>query len=133
MTIEFYKTLFLYYMKNYGSDHFGRQLGEAVKRLREQKNMTQEELRESAGFATGYISRLEAGEYASPSISQIFQLAQGLGMTLRDLLEYASLIPETSTFEGCLRGEGLNEEQVKKVTEYKNYIVYSTKDDDKKA
>ncbi|GEM_PF-1860281 len=120
-------------MKNYPSDQFGKQLGEAVKRLREQKNMTQDDLREKAGFATGYISRLESGGYASPSITHVFQLAQGLGMTLRDFLEYASLIPVNSTFEGCLRDEGMNEKQIQEMSKYKNFIVFSTKDGHKNA
>lgn len=116
-------------MKKYESDEFGKQLGKAVKKLREEKNMSQEELREKAGFATGYISRLEAGQYASPSIAHVFQLAQGLEMNLRDLLEHARLIPMNSTFEGCLRGEGLDEEQIQKMTQYKNYVLFSTKND----
>jgi len=119
-------------MKSYQGT-FGQQLGAAVKRLREAKRMSQEELRQDAELSTGYISRFEAGEYTSPSIAQIFAIANALGMTLRDLLEYARLIPEESTFEGCLRGEGLDEDQIQKVIDYKQYIVYSTKDDPKKT
>lgn len=109
-------------MKNYESDQFGIQLGKAVKKLREQKNMTQEDLREKAKFGTGYISRLEGGGYSSPSISQIFQIAKALDMNLRDLLEYARLIPEHSSFEACLRGEGYTEEQINEIIKIKDYV-----------
>jgi transcriptional regulator with XRE-family HTH domain len=113
-------------MKNY-QDNFGEQLGEAVKTLRERFNLSQEDLREKAGFSTGYLSRLEAGKYTSPSISHIFQLAQAFGMNLRDFLEYAKLIPAQSTFEACLRGEGHSEDEIKKILEIKNYVLFSNK------
>lgn len=114
-------------MKNYQDSQFGKKLGEAVKKLRERQNISQEELRQNAELSTGYISRLEAGEYLSPSISHIFLIAQALKMTLRDLLEFARLIPEKSTFEACLRGEGHSEEQIKEIIRYKNYVLASTK------
>lgn len=114
-------------MKNYQDSTFGKKLGQAVKKLRERNNMSQEELRQNAKLSTGYISRLEAGDYSSPSIAHIFLIAQALQMTLRDLLEFARLIPEKSSFEACLRGEGYSEEQVKEIIRYKNYVLASTK------
>ncbi len=116
-------------MKSYTDSTFGTKLGEAVRKLRERNKMNQEELREKADLGTGYISRLEAGEYESPSISQIFQIAKAFDMSLRDLLEYARLIPKESTFEACLRGEGHSEGQIKEIIKYKNYILHKTSDD----
>lgn len=113
-------------MKVYENTHFGKQLGEAVKQLRERHNLTQEDLREKAELSTGYISRLEAGEYSSPSIAQIFQIAKAFEMDLRDLLEFSELIPKKSTFEGCLRGEGSSEEQIKEIIRYKNYVLHES-------
>lgn len=115
-------------MKNYENTPFGNKLGAAVKKLREARNMSQEELREEAGLSSGYISRLEAGEYSSPSITHTYKLAQALGMNLRDLLEQAHLIPRESTFESCLRGEGASEEQIQQIKQMKNYVLYSNKD-----
>jgi transcriptional regulator with XRE-family HTH domain len=115
-------------MKNYQDSQFGLQLGKAVKKLREDKKMSQEELRELANLSSGYVSRLEAGEYSSPSISHVFKLAQALNMTLRDLLEYANLIPMESTFSSCLRGEGASEEQIKQIIKMKDYVLHSTKE-----
>jgi len=114
-------------MKNYEDSHFGVQLGKAIKRLREQRNLSQEELRESAGLSRGYVSRLEAGKYSSPSISHIFKLALALKMTLRSLLEYSSLIPRESTFSNCLRGEGASDEQIKAITKFKDNVLFTTK------
>jgi len=110
-------------MKDYQNSPFGLQLGQAVKKIREAQNLSQEELRELAGLSSGYISRLETGGYKSPSISHIFKLAQALKMTLRDLLESAHLIPVESTFSGCLRGEGASEKQINDITKYKNYVL----------
>ncbi len=114
-------------MKNYEDSQFGIQLGKAVKSLRENRNLSQEELRELAGLSSGYISRLEAGDYSSPSISHVFKLAGALGMNLRDLLEYANLIPRESTFASCLRGEGASENQITMIQSYKEHVLHSTK------
>lgn len=115
-------------MKGYGNADYGSKLGKIVKMLREEKNMTQTELQDSASLSSGYISRLEDGKYTSPSIVHVLKIAQAFGMTLRDFLEYAELIPRESTFESCLRGEGMNAEQIKKITNYKEYVLFSNKD-----
>lgn len=115
-------------MKTYETSQYGTQLGEVVKALRERKNMTQMDLQERAGLSSGYISRLEAGEYTAPSIVHILKIAQAFDMNLRDFLECAKLIPQESTFESCLRGEGMNEEQIQKITDFKNYVLFSNKD-----
>ncbi len=114
-------------MKNYQNSQFGTQLGITVKKLRQDKNLSQEDLRELAGLSSGYVSRLEAGEYSSPSISHVFKLSQALDMTLRDLLESANLIPMESTFASCLRGEGASENQIDKIQSYKEHVLHSTK------
>lgn len=114
-------------MKIYNDTQYGEKLGKVIKMLREDKNMTQIELQENAKLSSGYISRLEAGEYTAPSIVHILKIAQAFGMTLRDFLEYAELIPRESTLDSCLRGEGANNEQVEEITNYKNYVLYSNK------
>jgi transcriptional regulator with XRE-family HTH domain len=114
-------------MKKYNDEHFGTTLGSAVKALRMRSDISQETLRKKAGLSTGYISRLEDGQYQAPSIVHIFQIAQAFKMTLRDLLEYAELIPRQSSFESCLRGEGHSEEQIAQVTNFADYVLYTNK------
>ncbi len=106
---------------------YGDRIGKTVKMLRERKNLTQTELQDSAKLASGYISRLEAGEFTAPSIVHILKIAQAFDMSLRDFLEYAELIPEKSTFEQCLRGEGASEEQIREITTFKEYVLTSNK------
>lgn len=115
-------------MKTYENSLYGDKLGKIVKMLREEKNMTQMELQESAKLSSGYISKLEAGEFTAPSIVHILKIAQAFGMNLRDFLEYAELIPRESTLESCLRGEGANAEQIKEITKFKEYVLFSNKD-----
>jgi transcriptional regulator with XRE-family HTH domain len=103
--------------------NFGKKIGETVKILRKMKKLSQEQMRQKADLSSGYLSRLEAGEYDSPSITHIAKMAQALDMSLRDLLEQAKLIPTETTFEGALRGEGANEEQIKQITDYKSYVI----------
>jgi transcriptional regulator with XRE-family HTH domain len=115
-------------MKNYDTPVYGEKLGQAIKGLRERKGISQTDLQERAGLSSGYISRLENGEYDAPSIVHILKIANAFDMTLRDFLEFADLMPKTPSLEGCLRGEGANEEQIRDITNYKNYVLYSNKD-----
>lgn len=114
-------------MKSYNQSLFGKELGKTIKTLRQRHKLSQEQLRERAGFASGYISRLEAGEYSSPSLEHVYKLAKAFDMSLRDLLEFASMIPRESSFEACLRGEGATEEEVKNITKYKEYVLFESK------
>jgi transcriptional regulator with XRE-family HTH domain len=111
-------------MKN-AKQHYGQQIGTTVKLLRERKNMTQTELQEEAKLSSGYISRLENGEYEAPSIVHILKIANAFGMSLRDFLEYAELVPKESSFAACLRGEGASEEQIEDIIKYKSYVLTS--------
>ena len=107
---------------------YGQKLGKTVKILRDRKNMSQIELQELASLSSGYISRLESGEYEAPSIVHILKIAQAFDMTLRDFLEYADLMPRQTSLSSCLRGEGASEKQIEEITAYKNYVLRSNKD-----
>lgn len=107
---------------------YAKQLGEMVKKLREEKNITQIELQEKAGLSSGYVSRFESGEFDAPSITHILRIATAFDMTLRDFLEYAELIPRESSFKSCLRGEGVSEAEIDQILTIKNYVLYSNKD-----
>jgi transcriptional regulator with XRE-family HTH domain len=64
--------------------------GAQIKRLREQRRLTQEQLATSAGLSRIYVQKLELGERASPSLPALERIARALGATLRiELVERA--------------------------------------------
>lgn len=60
--------------------------GRAIRQLRKQKNLSQEELGFEADLQRIYVSKLELGQQ-QPSITTIFKLAKGLGCTPTELME----------------------------------------------
>ena len=54
-------------------------VGRNVKRVRQDKGLTQEELAERSGFSQQYISGLEQGR-RNPTIVSIYELATALGV-----------------------------------------------------
>lgn len=60
-----------------------KRLGEQIKRLREQRGLSQQALAEAAGLSRIYIAKLEAGERASPSMPALERIATALGVTVR--------------------------------------------------
>jgi transcriptional regulator with XRE-family HTH domain len=57
-----------------------------VKRLREQRGMTQERLAEKAGISRTYLARLETARH-DPTLSMLEKLAKALRVPLASLLE----------------------------------------------
>ena len=63
-------------------------LGEAVKRLRLEKKLTQEAVAHAAGVHPTWVSRLECGTL-NPSWGMIARVADALGMEVSDLAKAA--------------------------------------------
>ncbi len=59
--------------------------GAVVRRLREQRRLTQEELAERAEVSSTYIGFIERGDNV-PTLSIILQIASALGVRAADLL-----------------------------------------------
>ena len=59
-------------------------LGLAIKKLREARGLTQEELASRAGTTVGTVSRLEAAKSA-PAWATVMQLIDALGVSLPEL------------------------------------------------
>jgi len=57
-----------------------------VKQLREQHDMTQEQLAKKAGLSRPYLARLETAR-SNPSLSTLEKLAKALGVPVKTLLE----------------------------------------------
>ena len=61
-------------------------VGRNLRRIRQQKQITQEQLAERSGFSQQYLSGLERG-LRNPTIVTIYELAQTLGVSHLDLLK----------------------------------------------
>lgn len=62
-----------------------------IKYLREQRNLTLEDLSKSTGISKSYISRLEVSQRKAPTIPVVKVLADGLGVEMSELLEVANI------------------------------------------
>lgn len=60
-------------------------IAENIKRLRENKSMTQEDLAAELGITASAVSLWESGK-RSMNVKQADKLAQALGVTLNDLM-----------------------------------------------
>ena len=60
-------------------------VGRNVKRIRQDRGLTQEELAERSGFSQQYISGLEQGR-RNPTIVSIYELATALGVSRMELV-----------------------------------------------
>ena len=61
-------------------------LGKNVKRIREQKEMTQGDICRAVGFDRAQISNIEAGK-GNPTLATIEKIAKALGVTSDELLK----------------------------------------------
>jgi transcriptional regulator with XRE-family HTH domain len=60
-------------------------VGRNVKRVRQEKGLTQEQLAELSGFSQQYISGLEQGR-RNPTIVSLYELATALGVSHMELV-----------------------------------------------
>jgi transcriptional regulator with XRE-family HTH domain len=63
-------------------------VGRNVKRVRQEKGLTQEQLAELSGFSQQYISGLEQGR-RNPTVVSLYELATALGVSHMELVRSA--------------------------------------------
>lgn len=63
-----------------------QRLMKVLARLREERGWSQEQLAHKAGLTASAYNRIEAGK-ASPGWSTVVRLAEGLGVSLRELVD----------------------------------------------
>lgn len=63
-----------------------KKLGQNLKRIREEKGMTQGDICRATGFDRGYISRVENGE-KNPTLLNLEKIAKALGVKLEELIK----------------------------------------------
>ena len=61
-------------------------VGRNLRRIRQLKGLTQEQLAERSGFSQQYLSGLERGE-RNPTVVTLYELAQTLGVSHLDLVK----------------------------------------------
>lgn len=64
--------------------------GKRVRRLRVEQGLSQEELAYRCGFYRTYIGMVERAE-RSITLNNIFKIAKGLGITLKELFDYEQI------------------------------------------
>lgn len=87
------------YRHAYADEQLNLSIGTQIKVLREQQEMTQEQLAAKIGTKQGGVSRLESANYAGWSISALRRLAQALDLRLRvSFEEFGTLWKEVENF-----------------------------------
>lgn len=62
---------------------FALKIGQHLRKIREKKNISQENLSIEAGYYRTYVGKIEQGLY-SPSLHTVWRLAHALGLSLDD-------------------------------------------------
>lgn len=65
---------------------FGVQIGKHLRKIREEKKISQEQLSNKAGYYHTYVNKIEQGKY-SPSTHTIWRLSHALGVSLSDFFK----------------------------------------------
>ncbi|MBU4210789.1 helix-turn-helix transcriptional regulator [Patescibacteria group bacterium] len=65
---------------------FGIEFGKYLRKIREKRGISQENLSLNAGYYRTYVNKIEQGYY-SPSLHTVWRLAHVLGLTLSDFLK----------------------------------------------
>ena len=71
-------------------------VGERVKSLREQINLSISELAEKAGLTRSYVWQIEKGDNRNPSADALYRIARVLNVTVGELLEEPVVVSDES-------------------------------------
>ncbi len=64
-------------------------LGDRIRKLRDQRELTQGQLAQGSAVSQGYLSQLENGEVKNPSAAVLLRVAQAMNVDPDDLFEAA--------------------------------------------
>lgn len=101
-------------------------LAEFVRRIRTGQELSQGDVARKAGLARSYISRLEEGEFRSPSVMTLLRLARGLGISNEEMFKVAGVAvkgngsPDFDVY--CRTKLGLPESAVKEMEIFLDYL-----------
>lgn len=102
-------------------------VGELIKKQRDDKFLTQEELAEKVGVTRATVSQWEKGKY-SPRARFLTPLAEALGLTTADLMPYAdSEVSPGMTQQkpiGDMKISDLSQETIERGRDFVNKLLY---------
>lgn len=61
-------------------------VGERIRKIREAKNISQQEIAVLCDFEKSSMSRIEAGR-TNPTVTTLFKISAALGVTIKDLVD----------------------------------------------
>lgn len=99
-------------------------LGDRIKKIRKEKDMSISELAEKAGVAKSYLSSIERNKQTNPSIQFMEKVSVALGVSVNDLLYDASEVKIEDLDEEWLEivmeamESGVSKEQFKEFLEF---------------
>lgn len=65
---------------------FASAIGKHLRKIRETKDISQEQLSVKAGYYHTYVNKIEQGKY-SPSLHTVWRLSHSLGMSLEEFFK----------------------------------------------
>lgn len=68
-------------------ESLGYKVGNRIKQIRNEKNISQQDLAAKCNFEKSNLSRLEAGR-TDAKLSTLEKVAKGLGVTLKELFDF---------------------------------------------
>jgi len=68
------------------SPELNKQIGKRIRQLREQKNISQQELAVLCDFEKSSMSRIEAGR-TNPTIYTLYKISQALAVSVKDIIQ----------------------------------------------
>ena len=63
-----------------------KRIGERIRKIREEKNISQQEIAALCDFEKSSMSRLEAGR-TTPTVTTLYKISAALGVTIKDLVD----------------------------------------------
>lgn len=71
-------------------NNFKKALGQNIRKIRQQKNMTQETIYLESGISRSHIAMIEAGK-RDVTISALFKISRALGVDLKSIFSFDDL------------------------------------------
>lgn len=81
-----------------------RQIGARLKRARQDRGLTQEQLAEAAGFHTTYIAKVEAGD-RTPSLETLIRLSSIMNVSLQSVVAVVDRNPDAAVLGDDIQAE----------------------------
>jgi transcriptional regulator with XRE-family HTH domain len=63
-----------------------KRVGERIRKIREEKNISQQEIAVACDFEKSSMSRIEAGR-TNPTVTTLYKISKALGVTIKDLMD----------------------------------------------